>query len=129
MIKVFQDKFGKDGNCFSACLASILELNLAEVPNFQEPNGAWYGKYQRWAQKKDLGLVCIKGLYGMEDHYIPKVYCIVSGKSQRGFDHATVYFGKEMVHDPHPEGGGVKDITDSIYIIPVRYKALQGAER
>ena len=117
MKKVFQTKFGKEGNCFSACIASILELSIDDVPCFLEDAGMWYFNYQQWARKHNLDLVGITE-WGKETiGFIPQVYSIVSGLGPRGLQHSTVYFGNEMVHDPHPEEGGVKDITDWIYIV------------
>ena len=120
MNKVFQDKFDKDGNCFSACLASILEIPLSEVPNYQEENGKWYFNYKRWLQQFDCDFLSLQN-WGKETiGFAPKVYAIVSGTSPRGLTHSVIYFEHKMVHDPHPEGGGVKDITDWIYIVPIR---------
>lgn len=117
MKKVYQDKFGKGGNCFSACLASILEIDLKGVPNFQEPNGEWYRNYKKWLmQKYELDLIAITNWNEAENW--PKTYAIVSGTSLRGLAHSTVYFGIDLVHDPHPESSGVKDITDWIYFVP-----------
>lgn len=122
MKKVYQTIFSKpDGNCFNACLASILELSIKEVPCFHEPRGEWYNKYKEWLrQKYGFDLIAIINWDENKENY-PHVYAIVSGSSPRGLAHSTVYFGLEMVHDPHPDGGGVKDITDWIYIVPKKY--------
>ena len=118
MKKVYQTKFGKpEGNCFSACLASILEIDISIVPNFQEPRGEWYKLYKKWLNQYNLDLVALNNWEGESKEFAPQVYAIVGGKSSRGLAHSVVYFGLEMIHDPHPEGGGVKDITEWIYIV------------
>lgn len=129
MKKVYQTKFGKpEGNCFPACLASILEIDIDQVPNFHEGNGVWYKKYREWFNKYDLSLVAIMNWEGQEDA-CPQVYAIVGGLGPRGLQHSTVYFGLDMVHDPHPEGGGVKDITEWIYLVPKFPKINQGVPK
>lgn len=119
MKKVYQTKFGKEGNCFVACLASILELNIEDIPDFRDVD-KWYFDYKRWLLKKfDLDLLALEGWGKRTIGFAPKVYAVVSGLSPRGFQHSTIYFGNEMVHDPHMDGGGVTDITDWIYIVSV----------
>ena len=116
MKKVFQTKFGKpDGNCFAACLASILELPIEEIPDYKQPEGRWFRNYRKWIKQYGLDLLIIEDI--SHEDFIPDVCCIVSGTSPRGLMHAVVYQGTEMIHDPHPEGGGVKHITDRIYLL------------
>ena len=126
MKKVYQTKFGKEGNCFPACLASILEIGIDEIPNFQEPQGEWYTLYKKWLNRYSLDLIALLN-WDDQPKNCPEVYSIVSGKSPRGLQHATVYYGLEMVHDPHPDGGGVKGITEWIYIVskhPVKNRGV-----
>lgn len=120
MKKVYQTKFGSpDGNCFAACVASILEIGIDEVPDFKEGNGEWYQKYKQWLRNYAYDFIAIKGFDSEDKDFCPHVYSIVGGTSPRGLDHAVVYFGMEMVHDPHPDGGGITDIQDWIYFVPM----------
>ena len=63
MKPVYQTKFGgssdppeEQGNCLAACLASIFELTLDEVPDFGEhlDNGTWFTILQQWLSKRNL---------------------------------------------------------------------------
>lgn len=129
MKKIFQTKFGKpEGNCFPACVASILEIEIERIPNYQEGDGVWYQNFKKWLRKFDYECVALNRSLLAEKDQCPEVYGIVSGKSPRGLSHSTVYFKDEMVHDPHPEGGGVKDIEDVIYLIPKFPKLGQPGE-
>lgn len=57
MKPVEQTKGGPpDGNCFAACIASVLELELADVPNFVA-----YGADEWWDRLQDF----LRG-YGLE---------------------------------------------------------------
>lgn len=49
MKAIDQTTFGKEGNCFAASLASVLELPLDSVPNFcvAYPSD-WFAKTNEW---------------------------------------------------------------------------------
>jgi hypothetical protein len=42
MKSVDQTTFGPNGNCFSACVASLLELPIDAVPFFMSAGDGWY---------------------------------------------------------------------------------------
>lgn len=93
-------KENKNGDCLRACVCSILEISDENVPNFVDD--------------KNYPSILLKflnehgySLRYLDDHPDTDQYYIVSGISPRGIMHATVYHNKQMVHDPHPDGGGV----------------------
>lgn len=106
MLPVYQTIFQSenvDGNCLQACVASLLELDMAEVPNFSSYGDYWFMELVKWGLNKGFLVLTIDG-------YPPtEVYSIVGGKSPRGdFTHAVVYGPNgNMVHDPHPSGDGL----------------------
>ena len=107
MKPITQTKFGVDeGNCFSACLASILEIPLELVPNFcVEYPSDWLNKTNEWLDR--FGLM----IMGVEINCMPNwdAYWIASGQSPRlDCHHSVVYRADRMVHDPHPSGDGLK---------------------
>lgn len=118
MKPVFQTQTGKAGNCFSACLASIFEVDIAEVPNFFEVSDddeGWWAVVRDWLRPRGFGVMFLqlndpehlKGFTG---------YFIVAGLSTRGIYHAVVYKDGVLVHDPHPESTGVvPDGVDMLY--------------
>ena len=59
MIKIWQTQFGDgNGNCFQACVASILELTLNEVPHFCRDYGKdWVWQTGKWLQKWGLNII------------------------------------------------------------------------
>lgn len=106
MIPVYQTIFdSKRGNCWAACIASILELSLSDVPNFMD--------YEDFNEKCDdflnkYGLYLIA--FSVKDSkVIPQGYHIIVGNSPR-YDclHAVVGHNGKLVHDPFPGGGGLK---------------------
>lgn len=105
------------GNCFTACLASILELSIDQVPNFAADRGDdWERAASDW-----LSLLGLEFLTIGFAHYetftntffaCPGRHCILSGPSTfAGRGHAVVgrvreAGGLDVVHDPMPGGRG-----------------------
>lgn len=127
MIPVQQTTFTPDpdapdcGNCFAACVASILEMPIEKVPNFVQERGHpvttdWWDRFLNWLYP--LGYSAIMILPSPEA-LLDGAYSVVTGNSPRGdFDHCVVYYGKEMAHDPHPERIGIGNkLTDAVYFV------------
>ena len=105
MRPVYQDAFGELGNCFSACLASVFECELADVPNFFVTAGndadAWWAAVRDWLAPRGFGVM---SLSLSDDALLAKFagFFIVSGQTSSGTHHATVWCGGKLVHDPMP---------------------------
>jgi len=125
MKPVDQDLFGDGkGNCFAACVASILELPIEEVPNFCEGwDQEWFTGFLDWLATREFSAVELWVTSDWKPN--PRQVCILSGKSPRGdFDHAVVgeWTGEEfrVTHDPHPSRNGLKGkILQAAYFIPL----------
>mgnify|MGYP003393736049 CR=1 FL=1 len=115
-----QSVTGPRGNCFSACLASMFECDISAVPNFYEIAGdddaAWWAAVRDWLRMRGFGIMFLE-LSDPKHIGMFEGWFIVSGKSARGVDHATIWCGGEMRHDPHPSNGGLvkPDGIDLIY--------------
>lgn len=99
-----------DGNCFSACIASILEIPLDIVPRFFGPSA----DFLRWLAPQGLAAT----LYKSAD-YVPPGYAIAAGPSLRfgGRLHACVAYDGAVVHDPHFSRDGLpRGIEDYVVI-------------
>jgi hypothetical protein len=107
------------GNCFSACLASILELSIDDVPNFMELEKktveSWFVLAWRWLRERGYRIEV--GDFENSDN--PEGYWIASGKSYRYPDkhHAVVYLGNKMAHDPHPSRVGLDGGSVFYYVL------------
>lgn len=120
------------GNCFPACIASILELPISEVPNFEvfyhlprEDSFYWevllrFLSSKGWEITYDDRFKCFhldifpdkedqvsQFLYELKDQYY-----LVSGKSSRGFSHIVIYQNGKMVHDPYPSNEGILTLEE-----------------
>ena len=105
-ISVTQTRVGSEGNCFAACLSSILEIPLAQIPElgdddeflqniqaFLEPHGLYYVQV-----KPDDPIVEIAFRVG-------EVFHTIEGVSPRGGMHACVGLNGSIIWDPHPNDG------------------------
>lgn len=119
MIPITQEQFEnadrtQAGDCFCACLASILELPLRDVPRFFE--GAAAGTpltramedhIQQWFARKGLTLMFLpimarstgQALTVFGGRY-PTLYYVLVGQTKKGVNHAVVCCGTAIVHDP-----------------------------
>ncbi len=116
MKPVDQTTFGvPGGNCFSACVASLLELPIEEVPHFGSDD-TWWATFQAWLKTRDLYAVLFKV---DSDEQRPPGLHIVSGRSPRHSAlHAVVGEGAKIVHDPHPSRDGLVSIDDVVLLVP-----------
>jgi hypothetical protein len=65
----------------------------------------------------------------VEDLILPDTYCIANGPGPRGFRHAVVYLNGELVHDPHPEGGGLLKVEEYEWFVSLRPEKFMRAAR
>ena len=127
MKPVFQTEFvvqaedgsiSKNGNCFSACIASMLGIPIEDVPTFVNfPN--WLGLANEFV--KPFGFEMFMSVPRFVEYCRSAKdskyhgYYIATGMGPRGFHHSVICKDGEVVHDPHPEGGGIAKI-DSVFI-------------
>lgn len=98
MIPVTQTRIGSpNGNCFAACLASILEEKLPEFGVNVSEDTFWRNA-DRWLARRGLRYVQVP----YDPSNPPKGWGTVEGTSPRGGQHACVAYNGRMVHDPHP---------------------------
>lgn len=116
-----------DKACFQAAVATVLDMPIADVPDFCAPgfNGHnWWGGFLDWCKSRELMAVEFRLRWNeacfaeLPDGLI----CILSGKSPRGINHSVVakHIGGEfkIVHDPHPSRGGIcGEATDALFFV------------
>lgn len=113
------------GNCFAACLASILgcELDVVDAPFDEEDKAAyWLDAFQQRVILAGLPyrLLILKAT-GDVLRFLGDTLYIAGGPSPRGdYRHSCVYRGGELVHDPYPSGEvGFKDqqVVDIVVLV------------
>jgi hypothetical protein len=109
--------YGKDGiqngNFFSACLASMLELPLWMVPPFEDMFGRddWRVRVNEWLATVHKLAMVRKAGHPVDQ--LPEFY-IANGMSPRG-----VYSRGKLAHDPHYSGAGIADVEWCWSLLPV----------
>ncbi len=142
--RVMQTDVGHNsGNCWAACIASLLGCPIELVPNFcgdakakaaaEETRPDWMTPAQEWLRDRGLGFVTVQVDGSGSFPILPNATCIIAGKSPRGTHlHAVVgdivcKAGRvefEYLHDPHPSGMFLDGAPTSIdFFIPVRRRA------
>jgi len=131
MTPVDQTTFGAPGgNCFSACVASILELPMSEVPYFMAPED-WWPPFKDWCVKRG-----VYPFYMPEAIYPPAGYSIMCGPAPRraiarpgvtyasDAHHAVVARDGVIVHDPNPERTGLVEAHDYVVLVPLAVRTF-----
>lgn len=128
MKPVYQTKFGKGaGNCLAACVASLLDLEITDV--FDIADGGLDPNYwlivDTWLADRGLGLAYVT--IGMQvpgeettqsSVRIPaNMNYLAWGRSPRDLQHSVIYHGGTLVHDPHPQGGGIATIEQIAFLV------------
>lgn len=108
------------GNCFAACIASILELPLEAVPNFCDHDD-WRHHVNEWLQPRGLFYVDFRlddGSWRIEHAVQYAGYHVISGPAERGLRHAVVGYKGNAVHDPHPSGAMLLEDQEFGFLVP-----------
>jgi hypothetical protein len=119
MKPIQQTKFGNpEGNCLNACIASILECSIDDLPDLAEAerqNKNWFHVLNDYLKEQGYGIILIDSPVPI---CVPKdCYYIVSGKSHRGLLHSIIHKNGERIFDPHPDNTGILEIEDYIFIV------------
>jgi len=117
---IFDDTYG---DCFRACVASIFEFPIEEMPNFweQTQDVSEFWKLNNEWLVKNKGFKCPSFQLSMDDmHVIEDLLCVACAKSPRGdMDHAVVW-NNGLIHDPHPSNAGLAEEPDTFTMfIPI----------
>ncbi len=111
------------GNCFAACLASILGCELGEVDvPFDDGEEYWLDAFQRRlvAAKLPYRLLMLKPTDELLGFYLRDALYIAGGPSPRGdYLHSCVHREGALIHDPFPGGAGLKggQVDDIVVLI------------
>lgn len=124
---------GPPGNCFAACLASLLHLPIEDVPAPTlgdvdwSASGGYWERIASWLADRGLHMVEVDRDRGLVETstvgYLTGVdwYWIATGLSPRGdFLHSVIFRGRELAHDPHPSRAGLDGgIVKAGYLVPL----------
>jgi hypothetical protein len=125
MRPVLQTIFGDRGNCTQAVLASVLELPLESVPYFFDAGPTdtdWWNALYQFLAVRNLTMWHVSypsHEYALLDLKHRPGFLLVWGESPRSptRQHYVIWHGGAIVHDPHPDRGGLVRIggVDLLY--------------
>lgn len=128
MTPFMQTKFGKgQGNCLQACVASILDLSLKHIPDFNKEGMEWFVSLVKWCDANNVGVLYLPGP-SVPACILANFYLIATYKVAESVDeeHAVVCradydLKKEwvvnVVHDPNPKAYTLTELTGLIALI------------
>jgi hypothetical protein len=113
MIPVNQTTFGTTkespevGNCWSACIASLLEIPVEEVPTFAALDD-WFEETRDWLFSRGWEILPIhpSALMALSGGRF-EGWLIATGKSPRGVHNHSILVSMDAFHDPHPSKDGL----------------------
>lgn len=106
----------------TACLASLLELPIEEVPYFAGMGNEWHVPFFNFLNQYGYeyeGLIMPNRIGDMMNYEGVKGYVCVSGRSPRSHvkdGHMVIFKDGKLAHDPHPDGTGI-DSIDNVWMI------------
>ena len=113
-----------NGDCLRCCVASLLEIDYDDVPNFIEyGRSKWYEQFWKFLNSKGFDL------HGVSSHQATKPdihsfegvdgYIITAGPSLRYKEstHAVIYKDGKLAHDPHPSRDGIPEVLHFYMIV------------
>lgn len=105
----YNEELGKRGNCMSACLATVLQIDIRLVPFFATFElGEWMELLAEWLK---FGGWQWNYESGAPYEEAPKDQLYMgNGFSRRGIGHSVVMLNGEMFHDPHPSRTGIGEV-------------------
>lgn len=120
---VEQTRFGLDGNCLSACIASVLSCPLELVDISAALDANWQRTIN--AKLRDLGVCLVTLPWSQSLLPVLTGIHIRHGLTKRSADssefltHAVIYYGESLVHDPHPDKSGLTSWSWASVLAPL----------
>ena len=121
---------GVHGDCFRTAIACLLDMAPGDVPHFNSPElidmNAQNQLARDWLAERGLALIefawpaesvtfdeliaNLRAGAGSDD-----LHFMLTGQSPRGTCHVVIANGSGIVHDPHPDGGGLVGPSDGFW--------------
>jgi len=115
------------GNCFQACVASVLEIPIEGAFNhgvFSDEK--WFGEFNTWLKQYKLACIFIECSEEKPLHS-PPIYGIHIAEMipKSGTRHAVVIDGDKVVHDPYPNSKGDGACCGIYFFVPLDPKSCR----
>lgn len=90
------------GDCFAACIASILELKIEDIPSYHGTNeeGTWWDRWQYWLYDNYRMELITWDKDWPDPHFFGWWIGMVACNDVM---HAVIFYRKKFIWDPAPE--------------------------
>ncbi len=95
MKPVYQTRGGPNGNCYAACVASILECDLTDVPDLRSDREYWASKLEHFTRT----IYAVTPVWALGGN-APPGYAIAGQLVYDGSIHSVVCLNGKRIHDP-----------------------------
>lgn len=116
------------GNCWQAVIASMLHLDIDDVPHFllvEDQGGPhWFTNTLDFLAERGLTLSALA-----LDDIPPGEPYIACGPAERGVSHVVIYQDGACIHDPHPSRAGLLSVRNAYRLRPVYATPPEGGIR
>lgn len=121
-MEVYKDNLG---DCFRACVASIFEFPVGDMPNFWEQTqdaAIFWELVDKWTSSKmGYKTIPLKVTQGLE-FLIKDIICIACGSTPRSREQHAVVWKNGCIHDPNPSRCGIGDPEVFVIFAPMDIK-------
>ena len=110
-----QTEFGLKGNCLSACIATLFDIGIEDVPNFADYEEDWAFRLSKWMVEKFNKYVVVSKFTDLKTFDLLCGSLIITAINSRtipGARHAVIVQENTIVFDPL-EGEVSIPLTDS----------------
>ncbi len=124
------------GNCYTACVASVLELPLKDVPNWASlladnySEGAWNEAINEWSRERGFYILTTTAPKDPEEDFVAKgeilqgIHHLIGGKARADdgslVNHSVVGLNGKMVWDPNQKrNNGLEIVEDYSVFVPL----------
>jgi hypothetical protein len=100
---ILQTKFNKNGNCLPACISTLFEININDVPYFGEKEESWVVEFSRWLNEKSNKYAMLCKLGNMKDVSIfnnSMLITIINSNNPEVERHAVISVKDRIIFDP-----------------------------
>lgn len=113
MKPVDQTRFGKPhGNCYAACIASVFEVLLEDLPRLHMVEDNWENDLEKWLEPRGFVVISMGYPKPRDIQDLPDFQCVhlAIGDNPDGVSHCVVVDSGKIVHDPNPSRRGILNV-------------------
>ncbi len=111
-----------NSDCLRCCIATILHMKYEDVPDFVADHHDWFGPLVNWCITSEISIVRVQAtgdgelLHSVGRQTSGCGEWIASGPANRARNHAVLYKGPVMIHDPYSSREGLLAITAALFL-------------